>query len=111
MALLNIPTKGGTAAPNINFRVTLDGSEYQLRLRYNDRDETWSLSLFDSAGVAIRQGIRCVVNFPLTRQIADARVMPGVLYWYDSRGDFTAPPTLDELGAEGTAVLVYSEDA
>jgi len=109
MAILQIPTKGGVNAPNFNFRVSLDGNDYDFRFRYNDRSSEWSISIYDKAGVSIRDGVSAVVNFPLTRLIADLRKPPGFLYFFDSRGHLAAPPTLDQIAAGGTALLVYSE--
>lgn len=106
--MLVIPTKVGEENPNFDFRVTLEGTEYEFRLRYNERDETWSVSIYDSAGSPIRLGMRTVENFPVLRQVADSRKPPGLMYFYDTR-TLSAPPGIEGLGPDGTVRLIYDE--
>lgn len=106
MAVLRLPVDGIDANYNISF--DLDGVEYQLQLRYNDRDASWYFNIVDINGTLLRSGIKVVPNYTLNRQIADSRAPAGELLLVDPRAALLrGPPTQDQLGTE--TVLTYIE--
>lgn len=95
--------------PSSRQRVTLDGVEYVLDLRWSQREERWYLDVRDTAGTLLVGAIKLVVLQPL---LAPVRVVeglpPGELMVVDARPG--APdPGLDELG--DVAQLVYQSAA
>lgn len=105
MAIRIIPTTPGVAF-SVR-RVSLDGSEYVLRLRWNSREARWYMSLSDADDVLIVGGVKLVAGWPLLRLVVDARRPPGQLVALDQAGD--ADPNLDDLGTR--VVLVYIDQA
>jgi len=106
MAYLELPLSGGGENPNFDSTFTLDGKDYNIKFRYNDRADFWSMSIYDSSDVAIREGIRVVSNFPLTRKIADPARATGLMFAFDPRSSASAP-SIEELG---TTVTLHYKD-
>lgn len=46
-------------------RITLLGTQYQIRFTYNDTGGYWYFGLYDSLGNPIRIGVKIVPQFPL----------------------------------------------
>jgi len=108
MSVLRLPVDGNDA--NFDVRFDLDGAEYRLGLRFNDRDQSWFFDMFDISGTLIRSGVKLVPNFPLNRQIADEIAPPGFLLLVDTRpDDERAPPNQSELGTE--VLLTYVDES
>jgi hypothetical protein len=101
-----IPTRSDI--PHYDMRVTLDGTEYYLELRYNTRDEHWFLALYDSAMDVIAAGVRVVVGFPLLFRCQDARRPPGMLLAVSS-AEVEGDPGETDLG--GVVQLYYIDAA
>lgn len=88
-------------------RITLDETEYLMRLVYRTRTQRWYLTFSDSDGDAILSGRRVVVGYQLLYGVADARRPPGDLYCFD-RGvsGGSSEWTIDQL-ASGDVRLYY----
>jgi hypothetical protein len=106
MALITIPIPNASADGNFFFRVTLDGNEYQIYFKYNEREDAWYLDLSDANGTVIRSGMKLVVNFPLLRTCMSSARPPGELIALDTMVD-PANPGLEDLDKRVT--LVYAE--
>lgn len=95
---LQIPASNNGRARHV-FKVELDGSDYEFRLKFNSRAQEWYLDLYDADGVAISQGLRVVVNWDIAARATKDNAFDGRLYVQDGR-QVTAVPTLNELGVE-----------
>lgn len=102
MSIERIPTS--TSIPYYEFEIELDDVEFKLEFRYNDRDSSWYLTIKDVDDAVLRAGIRVVEDWSLLRLWADATRPGGELVTASSPG-VSAPPTLNQLGAE--VVLSY----
>lgn len=109
MALLEIPTFPGVASYSI--RVSLSGTDYEIRLDWRERAGAWYLSIYDTdSGEALAVGVRVVCGYPLLRHRSKARqAIPGQIWAWDlsDRGGETAD--LEDLGRR--VVLTYEEPA
>lgn len=93
--------------------VELDGTEYQLSVRYSQREDRYYLSLRSIEGAAITLGNKIVLRWPLLRG-APVGGPPGQIIALSNESRDQSPPGLGELGskAEGARVqLVYFEQA
>lgn len=107
MATLLVPTSPGV--PFYTQKTRLDGVDYVLGFRYNQREDRWYLSLADSEEIPILSGLKLVTNWPLLQAYHyDPRVPPGELFAMDLSGDDT-PPGLNELGEGLRTQLIYFE--
>lgn len=107
MATLVLPaTPQGQA--NFNFRVELEGVEYEFRMRFNSRDSVWYLSIRDADGAQLVDGLRVVPNTDVTLRFTVDGAFPGRIYVLDSRA-IPEPPTLTNLGSD--LPMVYDEKA
>jgi hypothetical protein len=103
--LLTIPVVEGRA--HTTQRINLDGRVYTLVMKWNEGQETWYLSLYDSEESPIVQGLRIVSNWPLLRYYHfDTRTPPGELYAQDLTGD-GSPPGFDDFGIGKRVELTY----
>jgi hypothetical protein len=106
MALVTIPTPNASTDGNFYFIIDLDGSEYQLFLKYNERDDAWYMDISDTKGNAIRSGMRLVCNFPFMRTCMVPERPPGELMALDTLNP-PEDPGLEDL--DKRVVLVYEE--
>jgi len=106
MAVDRLPTS--TILPYYENEVELDGVEYRLEYRYNDRDDAWYLTIRDAEDTLLRAGIRIVNSWQLLRLWAEATRPAGEIVSVN-QGKVEAPPTLQQLGAE--VVLNYLDEA
>jgi hypothetical protein len=94
---------------NYTQRTVLDGREYVLRFRWNQRAAKWYLSLFDQDESPIYVGVKLVINFPLFGpRLVDDRAPPGELLAIDTEAT-GADPGLHDLG--GRIKIVYIDGA
>lgn len=94
---------------NFSQRTILDGREFLLTFRWNQREAKWYLSIADANEVPIIQGVKIVLNFPLlTKRIVDERRPPGDIMAVDSSGD-ERDPGFNDLGER--VRLLYIEGA
>lgn len=93
--------------PYYTQRTRLEGRDYVLTFRYNEREERWYLDLADDEESYIAVGIKLVANWSLLHPYRyDARTPPGQLNVADISGD-GSPPTLFELGEGKRCQLLY----
>lgn len=99
-----VPTRSDLA--NYDQTVELAGTVFAMRFRHNAREDAWYLDLLDEAGAPLREGLRCVPNWPLLRTYMDRARPNGELVAFDAR-PAPEPATLEELGPQ--ALLAFSE--
>jgi hypothetical protein len=95
MAVRLIPTE---SYPDTTQQCDLDGVTYSLRLKWNQRDESWHLDLSTLDGVPIAMGVKLVTRFPLLRRNLHPARPPGELYLLDAKG-LDGAATLEEFGS------------
>jgi hypothetical protein len=86
----------------------LDGREYLIRLDRNERDESWSFSMYLTDGTPLALGKKVVLNYPLMFGETDSRLPPGRIFAVDTTASDT-DPGLTELGDR--VILVYLDAA
>jgi hypothetical protein len=84
----------------------LDGVEYILIFRYNQREKSWYLSLQDSEEIEILSGLKLVCDIPLFGLHRGPKTPPGELMVLSGNGDTTSPD-IGELGPERRCQLYY----
>lgn len=105
MAVLIIPTRQDDA--NYSFQVPLDGVVYTLRLIFNDRDQSWFMTIADSEDNIMRAGIKLVTDHDLLRLWREATRVAGNIIALDTTGD-RLRADIDDLGTD--VVLTYVEE-
>lgn len=107
MASLVVPTS--TTVPAYRERVSLDGTLYQLRFRFNGRINAWILDLYDAEGNPIALARRCSVDTLLLRQRRWVEgIPPGSMLPFDTtlrRRD----PVIDDFGDR--VLMIYLDEA
>jgi len=89
--------------PFQTFGTTLDGTQYVINVRWNDRAQAWFFDLLTEGEEMIRAGIRIVLGTVLGGRSADDRMPAGMLKAVDLTETGTEA-TLDDLGVR---VVVY----
>ncbi len=92
-APVQIPVPSGV--PLFDMRIILDGTEYQLRFDWHDREKRWYLDVLDSQGLVITAGIKLVPNWTLYDRETLPNSPPGNLMSYDFE---FLPPQLADFG-------------
>jgi len=64
---------------NMEFNVTLQGTEYIFGLQYNTRGEFWALTVMDADRNVRIAGRKIVADWPILGRIPQARVAFGLL--------------------------------
>lgn len=103
MAIREIPTR--TDLQVYRFSIELDQVVFALLVWYNERSGHWFFSLYDIDGVALREGIKMVSNWPLTQTWIQQGRPDGELICANPEND--NDPDDDTLGT--SAVFVYDE--
>lgn len=106
MAVTTLPTS--TTDANYRFDVDLDGVVYRLAFKFNSRDDSWYVSIFDESDKLLRAGIRIVNETPLLWRWAEA-VRPAGELIAVPQGAQTVPAELNQLGSE--VLLTYLDEA
>jgi hypothetical protein len=91
------------AAPHYQIGTSIDGAQYVLEVRWNQRDEAWYLDILDEDEDPIAHGIKIVLGSVLGKRCVDPRMPAGALIAADLSGA-GLDATLDDLG---TRVVVY----
>jgi hypothetical protein len=95
--------------PNFTQDVALDGTVYRLRVLWNERAGSWSLSFLTPGDAPILEGMKLVLDTELLARFPGLPLPPGELWVLDPAGN------LQELGRrelpEGRALLVYFDEA
>lgn len=103
MAILEIPK---LPSSNYEFRIDLEGSTYNLSLKYNKRENRWYLNIKDEQDNPIVMGIKMVLNTSLVERFQDDRLPPGTLFLLNQT-DINVDPGLEDFGTE--IILLYEE--
>lgn len=90
------------------FQVDFDGVEFGVRVRYSTRDNHYYIDLYDVAATPLREGLRCVSNWPLLRLFQDIIQRPAGDIWI-VRPNGDADAVREDLGV--SAYLTYEGDA
>lgn len=85
-------------------RVTLGGESYTLRVLWNERRRRWFLSLEDSSGASVFEGVKVVADIPIRSHLLGGP--DGQLWTLDTSGQGADPELLD-LGER--VLLLYAE--
>lgn len=114
MTIEVVPTTGSViagqqVAPNAIWTqsATFEGVTYFLTFQYNQRVSAWYMSIADSAGVDIYNGVKLTCGIGLLRKCADPRAPPGVLMVLSATTDMTPPGLADLLPGSGRCTLRY----
>jgi hypothetical protein len=108
MSVIAIPTE--TTKPHWDQVTTLDGVDYQLAFRYNQRENVYYVIFADTLGNIINGGIKIVANWLLLQSVIDPNMPPGELFAL-STGPNDDPPGYGEMGIGQRVVLYYIERA
>lgn len=107
MAVILIPVT--LDAPYSSQRTRLEGRDFNLVFRYNQREERFYLDISDEENNPLQLGIKVNANWPLIfHSHWDPRMPPGQLWAFSLTEDKT-PPTLHELGKGRRVELTYIE--
>jgi hypothetical protein len=108
MATLTIPILDGE--PFVDQTSNLDGTDYLLQFRFNQREQRYYLSIYLADGTPLAKGAVLVCMWPLFKHVTDRRMPPGTLF-VAPQGSDTSPPKLGELGPGKRCELIYVEKA
>lgn len=108
MATVTIPVLDQT--PFIDQVTNLDGVDYALSFRFNQREWRFYLSIGLPDGTELAKGAALVCNWPLFVNVVDPRMPPGLLMVVP-QGTDSSPPGLGELGQGKRCELVYMDAA
>ena len=89
----------------------LDGTTFVLTFQFNWTTGCWYLSIADSAGVDIYNGVKLKVGLPLLGRCKDVRRPGGDLFVVSSTTDTSPPTLLDLLPGSGRCQLYYVDAA
>lgn len=90
--------------------VTLDGTDYLLRLRWHERCGSWYVDIFEPGGTPIVVGTKAVIGWPLFQGHKDLRLPPGLLMLFYLDGEGQEADTQASLGDTHSLVYVARED-
>lgn len=96
MAYLLIPVDQSLAG--FDESVALDNVVFTLSLKWNSRDSSWYMDVYDVSGNLLRGGLRLVENWPLLQFWRDSNRPAGEIYVLPN-GTVDRPPDLYELGS------------
>lgn len=96
--------------PDIAFAsrdVTLNGRNYTLTFRYNERDARWRMDIYDQQEVLLKAGISIVEDFNLTETYSILDQMEGFLFTVKLKGGDIRTGR-DNIGVDKTHELLYT---
>lgn len=96
-------------ANDIVFTATLDGTQYRIRMLWNDVGAFWTLSLRTAAGVSLLESVKAIPNFPLLVPYHRPGIPPGELMVIVNNETVQAVGRNDFYN--GKAILVYVTEA
>lgn len=103
MATFIIPADD--AQPFYRQEVELDRVVFRMRLKFNERDAAWYVSMYDLNDVLLRGSIRIVEDFPLLRLWRSQGRPAGEILALSTAG-VTRPPLINELASAFDFVYV-----
>jgi len=89
-----------TPAQNQSFLINLNGTDYRLRIQWNDEAGTWTLDIGDGQGTPIVCGISLVPGVNILEQYEYLQIGRGgalFLFGHDATNEY---PTFYNLGSE-----------
>ncbi len=92
--------------PFYSYATTLEGREYLLKFRFNQREDVWYLSLYMPDETPLVTGIKMLDGTDLIQR-ADERLPPGKLFAYSNSRNNTTAGGLEEVGKTKRVMLVY----
>jgi hypothetical protein len=107
MALI-IPTPAA-GYPDSTIRVPIDGVTWTFRWLWNEREQTWYVTISDSATEAIAVGVRVVLGVDLLTLVAGSNRPAGELRVVDLTGT-EIEATQETLGQNVLVVYVSLEE-
>lgn len=93
--------------PSYVQRCTFEGSLFVVQFDFNQRCAAWYMSIADSDGIDIYNGIKLTVGLMLLRRCADPRRPAGDFMCLSSTTDQSPPGIVDLLPGSGRCSLVY----
>lgn len=107
MAIVTFPVFSDLA--HYIFELSLDGTVFRFKFKYNSREETWYFNILDLNNNILRAGIKVVNEWLLLRLWAERTGRPLGDIISVNLGEVPNPPTLEQLGED--VVLTYNEGA
>lgn len=104
MALIDIPVRFDL--PSHSLRITLEGTVYTLRFRWNERTCCWIMDIASSEDVDIVNGIAVLTNVDMIGHIRRDDIPPGIFIAFDETGQ-QRDPDRETFGNE--VKLFYEE--
>ena len=96
------------ATPFYTETVPLDGINYRLYFGYNQREDTWYLSIANDLGTDLLNGIKLVCGIDLLKRWHYIEGLPaGQLACISLSGTDDSPPGLNDLAAGARCQLTY----
>lgn len=96
-------------APFYTQVTVLESVSYTLAFNYNQREDTWALSISDSNGTLLLDGVKLVCNINLLSQYQYlGNLPPGILACFTNTSD-DSPPGLEDLVSGGRCLLAYQD--
>jgi hypothetical protein len=108
MAIHELPT---FEDPFYTITMTLDGQPYVFDFRFNQREESWYVSISLEDGTELTKGIKILCGVDLLWRCVDHRKPPGLLTAISSAEGDKTHPRLDELGPGKRVTLFYFDKA
>ena len=84
MTILRIPTS--QTLPDYTQSITLDGTRYDIRFIWNQREEYWYFTL-SAEDVVVVGSTKIVPDWPMLRREKDPNTPPGIIFAFDTTGE------------------------
>lgn len=107
MAIYIIPTFDD---PFYTQTTSLDGVQYLLEFRYNQRENSWYLNVSLDDATPLVKGVKIVLGSDLLGRFVDRRMPTGRLVAI-ANGEDDSTPGMGELGVDRRVTLVYLDAA
>jgi hypothetical protein len=88
--------------------VAMDGTDYILDFRFNERESCWYFDILQIDGTELLKGIKVVCEVPLLEDYKANPLMPQGEMLASASGADKSPPGLTELGEGKRVELVYA---
>ena len=91
------------------YTAQFEGESYRLVFGFNERTQSWYLDVADDNDIAIIQGIRVTVDYPLGGRVRDLRMPPGSFIGISLDASDNTDPLIPDLGRR-YRMLYFDED-
>lgn len=94
---------------DVSSNFSLGGLDYKIQFRLNPADDSWKVSMFDSEGVRVISGMKCIPNQPLTDRYSRSvyKLPTGNLWCVDTGNTESNYVISDQFGADKRFQLWY----